>query len=104
MTKNERVECIECRRPTNGRSRYCNRCAIRRTRQHWVGNACECCGDDRRVVLVRRELATALDELGRAEEKTDTTLCGSCAVILGRQTMTLEMLQTELERYAREAS
>ncbi len=97
-------ECVECHRPTNGRKRYCNRCAIRRTRQHWLGSACECCGDERRVVLVRRELATALDAIGRAEEKTDATLCGSCAVILGRQTMTLDMLQAEYERYARVAS
>jgi hypothetical protein len=96
--------CIECQRPTSGRKRHCNRCALRRTRQHWVGSECECCGDSRRVVLVRRELATMLDEIGRACDKTVVTLCGSCSVILGRQTMTLGMLRAELDRYTQQAS
>lgn len=104
MKTNESNECVECQRPTSGRKRFCNRCAIRRTRQHWVGTECECCGDARRVVLVRRELATSIDEMGRAEEKVTATLCGSCSVILGRQAMTLEMLQAELGRYQQQAS
>lgn len=97
-------ECTECQRPTSGRKRHCNRCALRRTRRHWVGSECECCGDDRRVVLVRRELATEVDEVGRAIAKTTATLCGSCSVILGRQVMTLDALQAELGRYERQAS
>lgn len=100
MKKRVTSECVECGREVSGKKRHCNRCAIRRTRQHWVGSSCECCGDSRRVVLVRRALATALTEIGRAVDKTDATLCGSCAVVLGRQTMTLDGLRDELARYA----
>ena len=93
-----------CPREVTGRKRYCNRCAIRRTRQHWLGSHCECCGDDRQVVLVRRELATEINEIGRAVERCSSTLCGSCAVVLGRQVLTLEGLQEQLARYDRKAS
>jgi hypothetical protein len=99
MKKRPTSECIECNRIILGKKARCNRCAIRRTRQHWVGSECECCGDARRVVLVRRDLATALDEIGRPVARVSTTLCGSCSVVLGRQKMTLVQLAAEVGRY-----
>jgi hypothetical protein len=87
-----------------GRKRLCNRCAIRTTRGHAIGDECQCCGDHRRVVLVRREMAVDVDDIGRALETAAVTLCGSCAVVLGRKTMTLDSLRAELEGYERKAS
>jgi hypothetical protein len=90
----------ECGRAVTGKKRHCNRCAIRRARQQWLGGECKCCGDSRRVVLVLRELATALDDVGRPLGLENVTLCGSCAVVLGRQKMTLMALQSEVQGYA----
>jgi biopolymer transport protein ExbD len=62
---------------------------------------CECCGDARRVVLVRRELPQATDEYGHPSDFVTVTLCGSCSVVLGRQRITLDALRAELQRYAK---
>lgn len=49
-------------------------------------------------------MAVEIDDIGRAIAAVNVTLCGSCGVILGRKTMTLDALREEFANYSRKAS
>ncbi len=83
------ITCKGCGAETDeGRSGRCPRCAQRRCRGAELGQACACCGEaDRRVLCLRRLAGDVPGAL--------STLCGSCAVLLGRRPLTLEQLRAD---------
>lgn len=80
------VECACGTVTDQGRKGQCLRCAIRRSRGAELGAACAVCEESDRRTLCRRELAG---------ESSPVTLCGSCAVLLGRRALTLSRLRAE---------
>lgn len=88
-TRERALVTCPCGRTTDqARDGRCPRCAVRRSRGAELGPACGACGEADRRVLCLRVLAG--DVLGKL-----STLCGSCAVLLGRREMSLDELRAE---------
>jgi hypothetical protein len=88
-TRERAIVTCGCGRQTDrARDGRCPRCAVRRSRGAELGAACACCGEDDRRLLCLRRLASHA-------EGAISTLCGSCAVLLGRRELTLDELRAE---------